>query len=238
MYGNRKRTFHRRRKGRAGRGARRKNRFNRGSRQVRFFNTRITGMPMPNRIFTTFKYSTAYTVSGITTVPSTVIFNGNSIWDPDRTSAGHQPYMFDELSAIYNDYRVYACKMQLTFTQTSGTVNPVMIVVRALPYGQADSTNLHDVIERGQCKWRSVGASPDTKTITYYRKSTDVFGISKAMLRADPDYSTNTGATPNSWWAFNVMTQSQDGVSSAQGEFLVRLTYYTELFGLKTPIAS
>ncbi len=34
-------------------------------------------------------------------------FNANSVYDPDRTGAGHQPYGHDQLALMFNKYRVF-----------------------------------------------------------------------------------------------------------------------------------
>jgi hypothetical protein len=47
-------------------------------------------------------------------------FRLNSLYDPDYTGAGHQPYFFDQIAGIYNRYRVNACTVDITFSDPSG----------------------------------------------------------------------------------------------------------------------
>ncbi len=43
------------------------------------------------------------------------IFNLNSIYDPDRTGLGHQPYGHDTYESLYNRYRVTRCDYIIQF---------------------------------------------------------------------------------------------------------------------------
>lgn len=42
---------------------------------------------------------------------NTRVFRGNSLFDPDYTGVGVQPYGYDQMCAIYNRYYVYASKI-------------------------------------------------------------------------------------------------------------------------------
>ena len=55
----------------------------------------------------------------------------NSLYDPDLTGAGSQPYLFDQLvtsqdgTGLYQRYTVFASKISVTFyQQTAGTGSP------------------------------------------------------------------------------------------------------------------
>lgn len=47
-------------------------------------------------------------------------FQLNSLWDPDTTGAGHQPYGYDEVTDFVTQYRVIACKWKLVMSQDYG----------------------------------------------------------------------------------------------------------------------
>ena len=65
----------------------------------------------------------------------------NSLFDPNRTGTGHQPYGFDQLSTFYNRYYVTGSKMTVTFscqTKDNDTTvtGPILIGVT----GRAETT--------------------------------------------------------------------------------------------------
>jgi len=59
--------------------------------------------PIPQRYIATMKYSQTFLLSDVS--PGWT-FNLNSIFDPDRTGTGHQPYGHDTFQTLYNRYRV------------------------------------------------------------------------------------------------------------------------------------
>ena len=58
-------------------------------------------------------YSDRFSITGTTVGSQQHVFRGNSLFDPDLTSTGHQPLYFDQWATIYNDYLVSASKIEL-----------------------------------------------------------------------------------------------------------------------------
>jgi hypothetical protein len=54
-----------------------------------------------------------------TSVTSTQVWRGNSVFDPDFTGTGGQPYNFDDWAIFYNRYRVLGCRIITTITNTT-----------------------------------------------------------------------------------------------------------------------
>lgn len=74
-------------------------------------NSRIT--PVAPRLRTWLKYCEALNVT--TSVPGYAVysFNLNGLFDPNQTGTGHQPRGYDQLTALYQRYRVYHTKWQV-----------------------------------------------------------------------------------------------------------------------------
>lgn len=71
---------------------------------------------MPPRKLVELRYRDYVAMGSIVTGAATVyVFRLNSIFDPDRTGTGHQPYGHDTLALMYNRYRVNAVKYKVTF---------------------------------------------------------------------------------------------------------------------------
>ena len=47
----------------------------------------------------------------------------NSLFDPDFTGTGHQPYYFDQFATIYQRYTVIGSKLTATFTPIPAAIN-------------------------------------------------------------------------------------------------------------------
>ena len=51
-------------------------------------------------------------------------FSCNSIFDPDRSSTGHQPFGFDHYASVYNHYTVLSSVCTVTFTRMQNETQP------------------------------------------------------------------------------------------------------------------
>ncbi len=75
----------------------------------------------------TFKYTDEIDIGTVAgTGVSIQQFRLNSLFDPDLTNAGHQPYGFDQMAALYNRYRVLWTKWK--FVVTTGSSIPLRCV--------------------------------------------------------------------------------------------------------------
>lgn len=72
----------------------------------------------PATRFCRFKYCEDVIISSLTATPNAgneYVFRLNSLFDPNQTGTGHQPYLFDQMMNVYRRYRVYRCQVRLTF---------------------------------------------------------------------------------------------------------------------------
>lgn len=82
---------------------------------VQTFNTNI-GLPITKNVKLTY-----YDNIGLTSVSGTLSqhnFNLASIWDPDVTGVGHQPYGRDEWALLYKQYYVNSAKITVKFSNS------------------------------------------------------------------------------------------------------------------------
>lgn len=80
---------------------------------------RLGGM-IPDRTRITLKYAVApLAISTDSSVLNTYLFNLNSVYDPDRTGTGHQPFGFDQMATFYSKYCVVGCKWQVVFANNA-----------------------------------------------------------------------------------------------------------------------
>ena len=47
----------------------------------------------------------------------------NSLYDPDFTGGGHQPYLYDTMTATYANYRVYAASVKIINSTIGGSAD-------------------------------------------------------------------------------------------------------------------
>lgn len=181
--------------------------------------------PIPSRQICKMKYSQAVQ----TNVGSAYNyqFNLNSIYDPDRTGTGHQPYGHDTMATLYNRYRVISCSYVLQ--AYSGD---------AIRFGcvpQNDPTTYGTIAElaeqpRGKFKVQIPGGSPSKITGKVYLPA--LTGRNKAQYTADDRYQALTGASPAELMTLNLtaLTLVETGTIT---NWTVTLEYVVEFFDPK-----
>jgi hypothetical protein len=119
---------------------------------------------------------------------STQQYRLNSLYDPDHTGAGHQPYGYDQITAIYQKYKVYRCDVELTFWF------PSQAMYAAIQFlGPDDASTLTGMTpdiagERPTCELLPLAAA--SKDPVKVRKTIDiarVIGMTRAQFDADLD---------------------------------------------------
>lgn len=151
----------------------------------------LTGFPQTKMSKLSYVKAGQMTVSSGATASQ--IFSANSLYDPDVTGAGHQPYGFDQWSAFYNHYVVTGAKITYTIipSATNAAVSSGIIHLLLTDDGTtaADSQTL---MEQGKSRYRLMGVSSNVKstTIKQYYSARKFFNIKDVK-----DNLTRIGAT-------------------------------------------
>lgn len=190
--------------------------------------------PIPNRYICKMKYGTTV-ATGAT---GQFIFNLNSLFDPDRTGVGHQPYGFDPIANLYNRYRVIACGWRI-HNPTAPTGTPV--IVASLPSNDLGivTSNTGLMLEHPRCKYITTnpGATPLTlKGKAYLPK---MMGRTKAQYMADDNYQSFVTGSPNELGLLYLQTfngLSGDGFGGIG--LTVLLEFTVEFFDVKHVVQS
>lgn len=103
-----------------------KKRSYRRKRQSLF--NRYTPSGLPTQRVTAMRYNDVIQLSSTSGVLATHYFRANSLYDPDYTSAGHQPMGFDTMATMYNHYTVLGSKI------TVRVRNPASSSASQVPY--------------------------------------------------------------------------------------------------------
>lgn len=97
---------------------------------------RIKRSPFPMSTTVTLKYCTTVQLDCTAASAANHVFRANSIFDPDYTGTGHQPYAHDTYASIYTHYKVLKaaikCNMVAVTPDASQSNSIVGIAVRDL----------------------------------------------------------------------------------------------------------
>uniref|UniRef100_UPI004048E6F8 hypothetical protein n=1 Tax=Algoriphagus sp. TaxID=1872435 RepID=UPI004048E6F8 len=152
------------------------------------------------------------------------LFRANSIYDPDQTGTGHQPYGHDQLNEIYNHYCVDSSTITVTPTTFSGvmgiSVTDNQVVSSGFNTVKEQQATSISVVPHG-----TAGTNPVTLKKTYNRWSS--FPVYK-------DTSALMGANPAEEAYFQLWVTGTDaGIDPANATFLVTITYNVTCYELK-----
>lgn len=132
----------------------------------------------PEVLRTTLRYQDNYTLTSSSGSAAQNIFRLNSLFDPDYTGAGHQPLYFDQIAAIYGNYRVRYARMDVLFLPLTDdteitTTGPYQVGVSANSNGSF-SSSLTTISEQNNSKIailaRDKSAVPVSLSLTYTPK--------------------------------------------------------------------
>lgn len=190
--------------------------------------------PIPNRYICKMKYGTTTTTS----LGGQAVFNLNSLFDPDRTGVGHQPYGFDPLANLYNRYRVISCGWRIQ-TPTGATGNP--IIIAALPNNDLGLTYVatDEMLENPRCKWVMNNPGAPINTLKGKQYLPKLMGRSKAQYMADDNYQAIVTTSPNELGLLYIQTfNGFNGASLGGISITVLLEFTVEFFDVKHVVQS
>lgn len=168
--------------------------------------------------------------SGVVTYTS-IIVRGNSIFDPDFTGVGGQPFGRDEWSGFYDNYRVFASKIRVFFDSEDAGDGLIGVVVPSTSSTGFSSTNLAMQTPYSRFKHMGVSTGTNAKTVSNYMESSKIFGIK--AINYDTSFAAAFGANPAQEWFWHVGVGSADSVGTPTSNYTLKIVYYVELYGRK-----
>lgn len=182
--------------------------------------------PIPQRYICKMKYCETIT----TNATGTYQFNLNSIFDPNRSGVGGQPYSHDQLEVLYNRYRVISCGYRIQGVQTA-TGAPIQVAV--IPANEVLlPTTVSEVKESPRAKYVTVSPGAPAVYLSGKVYLPSLMGRTKAQYMADDRYQAAYGTSPSELAVLNIKTQTLSDVDSSF-TCNVLLEYTVESFDVK-----
>lgn len=188
------------------------------------------GLGAPKAIVRTLNYSENISMASTLGILNEYLFRANSVYDPNYTGIGHQPYMFDQCAAFFNHYDVLSSTIKITVVPTIS--NPGVAIVSGVYLADDTSayTDYGTFIEARRGTYKIIPAAANNtapvsiKTAfnkkSFYSKSVDQ-GETTALISANP--------TEDAF--FHIWMQSADKASTSNAvQYNVELTYTVRFF--------
>ncbi len=158
------------------------------------------------------------------------LFRANSIFDPDQTGLGHQPYTHDTYQAIYNHYKVEKSKIRVTFVSNGSDGTPASstgIVGISIKDNTTVETNFDTIREARGSKYKVAGTAGSRATVTYGYNARKMFPGNVANL------NSSFGSNPSEEAFYQVwMTGISAGDPNAMTA-IVQIDYTVKMWELK-----
>lgn len=202
---------------------------------------------LPDRIMVKLAYNGFYTPATIddaATFASYEEFAGNDLFDPWVTGTGHQPRLYDQLSALYFNFRVRASSIDLDAAMSSAqgfsliTVVPTPGYVLSTAAGTAAASGIA-AVEQDYEKHVLVQLQNGAAHIHHYMSTEKLYGLRKNEGDSSI-YQGTTGSSPTALWYWCVAQQGPRQTTSTTVEYgnlgasaaswFVKIVYYTEFF--------
>lgn len=194
------------------------------------------GPTFPNGLIAKHKYSMSKTLQATyvnNDIPGTAqqSFRTASLFDPDRTGGGAQPLFFDEMAAIYNQYRILGAKCRLRFVNMSE--EPIIVFGAHLGAPLGTGWSPGQLMERRDVKSQflspmSAGGKNQTTMSLFYSPS-KFYKQRKENLRADNSLVGNGAGdvVPSKMTYFEVALAQVDQTLGASANHAVKI--YVEI---------
>lgn len=169
----------------------------------------------------------------------THVWRMNSVFDPDYTGVGHQPRYFDQMAALYNRYRVDACKAIIRINNRTSNSGIVALLT-------ADNTNsAYPLLTALELPHRSkvLNLSQSTAgaasgTISQWFSPRKVTGVSPSTYKGDQRFQAIYSVNPSEAIGIGLTLESTDNSTNISASATVQLIYRVTWFDRQAVAAS
>lgn len=162
----------------------------------------------------------------------------NSLFDPDFSGTGHQPFGYDQLSAWYGKYLVTRARVEITVTDPTGDGLAFGVAVRPSSTTASLASSSIDVAgERQGVMIKCINDSGEqVKTFKFDLPIHEVFGVTQQEYHGGlADYGAATSANPNLVCYLSIACINLSNATNYSLQALVRITYDCEFYERITP---
>ena len=185
--------------------------------------------PFPIRMVATLKYATTVSVNSALLPTGNTQIACNSIFDPDLTNIGHQPYGHDTYSGIYNQYTVLKSFIKITPCQLA---NNSQLYGMGIEDGVTTTPTFDTWAEKPT--YKAIAQSRDS--MFGQKPITMTWDRNKRFPHNDTyrDLSAAFGANPAEIEVFNIVLQASTSASTiGNNAFFVEVWYTVEMYELQ-----
>lgn len=185
--------------------------------------------PVPQRMIAKHKYASTVQVP-ISGGAGLWQINLNSVYDPDRTGTGHQPYGRDTYAQLYNRYRVIGCRYAVAIAPENPNQVCQLVAVptcsSVIPYPDCATAR-----EQPRAKYIVQNPGAPARFVKGYVSLPQLQGLTTTQYMAGDVYQAQTGSNPSELAILNLVCSSITDVGGSFSGYLhIELVYTVEWF--------
>lgn len=158
----------------------------------------------------------------------------NSLYDPDLTGVGHQPYGHDQMALIYRQYKVVGVNIKINWTapDAQGMLCAACITNPNDTYSTSGK-GADDLAEKPMCHVKSISNSGSQKMEwRQYMPMSELVGVTKSQFRnsTGTPYCALFGTNPSDMPLLRLNVANLYGNAGQKVYARTTITYYTQVF--------
>lgn len=198
------------------------------------FHRYVSTDPFPPVKYCKLHYASTYNMSSGTTglLGTEQVMNLNSLYDPDQSGIGHQPYGHDELALLYKVYKVTAVQFTLVITNPSS--DGVVVAARVSPPLGAQSLTGqtgYAAAEQPMTVTRMINnTGSQVRVIKQYFPMAQIIGVTPLQFKAafNNSYTAAFGANPGFMPTLRFAIGDTTGNAGTTCTIQCNITYYVQ----------
>jgi len=155
------------------------------------------------------------------------VYSANGMFDPNISGIGHQPLLFDQMSALYNHYTVLSAKISVAFMTSGDTAstNSYIVALRTSS-GTTVETNVDRLMESGEALWTYIGQGNGGNSLAVLKKRNNLNKFFGHRVMNEDDNAGSISTNPAEQAYFHVTAGSfADGIDVDPINCVVTIDY-------------
>lgn len=195
----------------------------------------LRGFPFPLRKNCKLQYTATHILStgAVSVFGAEQTYRANSLYDPDQTGIGHQPYGFDTLATMYARYKVNGVRLDLGLSDPSADGIVCGLSVRPKNGGSTLAGLTMDVLREkpGVFLWPINNSGRQEMKFTKYFPMDRLMGKTKSQFKAATEFVTSLCTNnPTDEAYLSLAVCDPRGTGGLTLIVFVRLTYYCTFY--------
>lgn len=180
----------------------------------------------PKRMLMRHRYADSKFVTGTTGAVAHLRIRANGMFDPNITDTGHQPYYFDQMTAIYDHFTVLKAWIKVTFARAN-TDLPTTCGVYLNDDSTTTPATLTALQEISGAKWAVMPTGAGDPIVMWHKfDAKEVFGGS---ILGNDNLQGTAAADPTEQQVWDIFVGAADAASTVSMAIVVDV-YYTAVW--------